>query len=120
MTLATGGHPLPWVLRADGRTEQVGTAGLIVGVFPETDARDDVVDLRVGDAVVLYTDGVVEERDDHGATFGQDHLREVLQDAAAATAAEIVDRIVNAVTTFSGREPRDDVAVVALRVTAAS
>ena len=47
-------------------------------------------------------------------------MREVLQEAAAATAAEIVDRIVNAVTTFSGREPRDDVAVVALRVTAAS
>jgi serine phosphatase RsbU (regulator of sigma subunit) len=76
--------------------------------------------LGVGDAVVLYTDGVVEERDDHGATFGQDRLQEVLQEATGSTAAEIVDRIVNAVTAFSGREPRDDVAVVALRVTAAS
>jgi serine phosphatase RsbU (regulator of sigma subunit) len=120
MTLATGGHPLPWVVRADGRTDQVGTAGLIVGVFPETNALDDVIDLGVGDAVVLYTDGVVEERDDHGATFGQDRLQEVLQEATGSTAAEIVDRIVDAVTAFSGREPRDDVAVVALRVTATS
>ena len=120
MTLATGGHPLPWVLRADGTLEQVGSAGLIVGVFPQIDAHDDVIDLAVGDAVVLYTDGVVEERDDHGLTFGQERLRQVLHESAGRTAADIVERVVGAVTTFSGREPRDDVAVVALRVVAAS
>ena len=101
-------------------TEQVGTAGLIVGVFPETNTRDDVIDLGVGDAVVLYTDGVVEERDDHGISFGQDRLQQVLHQATGVAASEIVDSVVNAVTAFSGREPRDDVAVVALRVTAAS
>ena len=120
MTLALGGHPLPWIVRADGRVVQAGITGLIVGVFPETDARDDVIDLAVGDAVVLYTDGVVEERDDEGRTFGQDSLRQVLQQAAGLSAAEIVERIVGAVTAFSGREPRDDVAVVAVRVVAAA
>jgi len=120
MTLAAGGHPLPWVVRADGTVTQVGTAGLIVGVFPQIDARDDVIDLAVGDAVVLYTDGVVEERDDEGRTFGQDSLKEVLQQAAGLSAAETVDRIVGAVNAFSGREPRDDMAVVAVRVVAAS
>jgi PAS domain S-box-containing protein len=120
MTLATGGHPLAWVVRADGTAAQAGTPGLIVGVFPQTDVRDDVIDLGVGDAVVLYTDGVVEERNDEGRTFGQDGLREVLLQAAGLSAADIVDRIVSAVTAFSGREPRDDVAVVAVRVVAAA
>jgi PAS domain S-box-containing protein len=120
MRLASGGHPLPWVLRADGTTEQVGTSGLIVGVFPQIDVRDDIVDLRVGDAVVLYTDGVVEERDDEGRTFGQEQLREVLEGCAGRSATEIVDGIVGAVTDFSGREPRDDVAVVVARVAAAA
>lgn len=119
MRLATGGHPLPWVLRADGKAEQVGSSGLIVGVFAQTDAHDDVVDLAVGDAVVLYTDGVVEERDDHGRTFGQDRLREVLENCAGRPATEIVDQVVGTVTGFSGREPRDDVAVVVVRVVAA-
>src|SRR5436305_4454250 len=120
MTLATGGHPLPWVLRAAGTTEQVGSSGLIVGVFPQTDARYDVIDLAVGDAVVLYTDGVVEERDDERRTFGQERLRDVLATSAGLTATEIVDNVVGAVTAFSGREPRDDVAVVVLRVAAAT
>jgi PAS domain S-box-containing protein len=119
MTLATGGHPLPWVLRADGTAEQVGSAGLIVGVFPEINVRDDVIDLAVGDAVVLYTDGVVEERDDHGHTFGQGRLRQVLELSAGDAAADIVEHVVNAVTAFSEREPRDDIAVVVLRVVAA-
>jgi serine phosphatase RsbU (regulator of sigma subunit) len=120
MTLATGGHPLPWVLRTNGTAEQVGSSGLIVGVFPQTDAQDDVVNLGVGDAVVLYTDGVVEERDDEGRTFGQERLQEVLEGCAGLSAAEIVDRVVGTVTSFSSREPRDDVAVVVLRVVAAA
>ncbi|MBV9411131.1 MAG: SpoIIE family protein phosphatase, partial [Acidimicrobiia bacterium] len=119
MTLATGGHPLPWVLHPDGHAEQVGTTGLIVGVFPQAEAYDVVADLAVGDAVVLYTDGVVEERDDDGRTFGQELLQKVLERSGGGTAAEIVENVIGAVTDFSGREPRDDVAVVVLRVAAA-
>ena len=118
MTLATGGHPLPWVLHPDGHAEQVGTTGLIVGVFPQAEAYDVVIDLAVGDAVVLYTDGVVEERDDDGRTFGQELLQKVLERSGGGTAAEIVENVIGAVTDFSGREPRDDVAVVVLRVAA--
>ena len=120
MTLAAGGHPLPWVVRADGSVAQAGSAGLIVGVFPQIDARDDVIDLAVGDVVVLYTDGVVEERGDDGRTFGQEGLQKVLEETAGLSAADIVERVVGAVTGFSGREPRDDIAVVAVRVTAAA
>jgi sigma-B regulation protein RsbU (phosphoserine phosphatase) len=83
------------------------------------DVADDVVDLAVGDALVLYTDGVVEERDDDGRTFGQERLREALEAQRGGSAAEIVDAVVGAVTSFSSQEPRDDVAVVVLRVAAA-
>src|SRR5438874_2387332 len=88
-----------------------GTWAVVVG---------DVIDLAVGDAVVLYTDGVVEERDDERRTFGQERLRDVLATSTGLTATEIVDNVVGAVTAFSGREPRDDVAVVVLRVVAAT
>jgi len=76
--------------------------------------------LGVGDAVVLYTDGVVEERDDEGRPFGQERVQQVLREAAGRSAAQIVDAIVGAVTAFSSREPRDDIAVVVVRVASAS
>jgi PAS domain S-box-containing protein len=118
LTVASGGHPLPWVIRADGATEQVGLPGLLIGAFDQAETRDAVVDLKVGDAVVLYTDGVVEERDDDYVTFGQERLRDVLGEATGRPASQLVDDVVAAVTAFSGRDPRDDVAVLALRVTA--
>ena len=120
MTLAEMRELFAYNAWAEGSTEQVGSSGLIVGVFPQTDVRDDVIDLAVGDAVVLYTDGVVEERDDERRTFGQERLRDVLATSTGLTATEIVDNVVGAVTAFSGREPRDDVAVVVLRVVAAT
>jgi sigma-B regulation protein RsbU (phosphoserine phosphatase) len=118
LTIASGGHPLPWMLRANGTTEQVGVAGLLIGAFEDPETTDTVVNMRVGDAIVLYTDGVVEERDDDGNTFGQERLQETLEAKTGRSAAELVDDIVTAVTTFSGRDPRDDIAVLALRVTA--
>ena len=120
LTVASGGHPLPWVVRADGRAEQVGTSGLLIGVFEHAETRDDVVDLGIGDAVVFYTDGVVEERSDDGETFGQAGLRSILEATPGRTATELVDDVVGAVSSFSSKEPRDDVAVLALRVTAPS
>jgi PAS domain S-box-containing protein len=117
LTIASGGHPLPWVIRADGTTEQVGLPGLLIGAFDEAETRDAIVDLKVGDAVVLYTDGVVEERDDDYVTFGQERLRDVLA-TTGRPASQLVDDVVASVTAFSGRDPRDDVAVLALRVTA--
>ncbi|MCU1450439.1 MAG: domain S-box protein [Acidimicrobiales bacterium] len=118
LTIASGGHPLPWVARADGTTEQVGLPGLLNGAFDQAETRDAVVDLKVGDTVVLYTDGVVEERDDDYVTFGQERLSDVLAAPTGRPASQLVDDVVASVTTFSGRDPRDDIAVLALRVTA--
>jgi serine phosphatase RsbU (regulator of sigma subunit) len=106
------------MLRAAGTAKQVGVAGLLIGAFEDPETTDSIVNLRVGDAVVLYTDGVVEERDDDGNTFGQERLQETLEAKTGRSAAELVDDIVTAVTTFSGRDPRDDIAVLALRITA--
>ena len=60
--LSTGGHPLPYVLRADGTVEAVGEPGTLLGVLPEVSLSDTAVQLRRGDLMVLYTDGVTEAR----------------------------------------------------------
>ena len=69
-----------------------------------------------GDTLVLYTDGVTEERGDEGA-FGEHGLAAALEGAAGASAAEIVDRIERAVLAHGSGEPRDDIAILAVRAT---
>jgi serine phosphatase RsbU (regulator of sigma subunit) len=63
LTVASGGHPLPYVVRADGRVEEVGVPGQLLGVFPQIRLNETRVDLRDGEALLLYTDGVTEARD---------------------------------------------------------
>lgn len=113
VTVGSGGHPLPLVLRADGSIEQVGAFGTLVGSLPEAAFFDRTVRLRTGDAVVLYTDGVT-EASGPGGFFGQDGLVEVLAGCPGCSAEEIVDRIAGAV--LGAHHQRDDVAIVALRV----
>jgi serine phosphatase RsbU (regulator of sigma subunit) len=116
VTIASGGHPLPLVLHATGSTEPAGAPGSIIGVFDDAGYSDQVVDLAVGDALVLYTDGVTDERRD-GEPFGEERLRNVLGELGAASAQPIADRIVEAVADFSTGPQRDDVALLVIRVT---
>jgi serine phosphatase RsbU (regulator of sigma subunit) len=62
VTIASGGHPLPMILRADGSLETVGKPGTLLGVFEDPTLIDEAIDLRRGDALVMYTDGVTDER----------------------------------------------------------
>jgi serine phosphatase RsbU (regulator of sigma subunit) len=114
-TIACGGHPLPLLLRADGRLEVAGKPGTLLGSFPEPELTDQTVDLRSGDVLVLYTDGVTEARSDH-QTFGEDRLRAVLEARRGKSAAEIAAAIEEAALEFQQGRARDDIAVVVLRM----
>jgi serine phosphatase RsbU (regulator of sigma subunit)/anti-sigma regulatory factor (Ser/Thr protein kinase) len=115
LTLACGGHPAPLVVRSDGTVEAAAATGLLIGAFPDVDIEDRPLDLGPGDALVLYSDGVVEERRGD-EQFGQRRLRSLLAETPGLPAREIVDLVVSAVEGFSVAEPRDDIAVVAIRV----
>lgn len=116
LTVCCAGHPLPLVVRADGRVEPVGEPGALLGVFSEPLLSDVPFDLEPGDALVLYTDGVTEEHT-HGEFFGLRRLRDIVASCAGQPAEAIADRIERAVVGFSAGAPGDDVTVVALRMT---
>jgi serine phosphatase RsbU (regulator of sigma subunit) len=115
LTICCGGHPLPIVVRGEGMLEPVGRHGTIIGALPEPTLVDSAVDLGPGDAIVLYSDGVTEEGRG-GAAFGEERLREVLRGCSRLTAAETATRVVRAVEDFGTDRPRDDIAVLVMRV----
>ncbi len=117
MTVSIGGHPLPVILHAHGTMEPAGAPGTILGVFEDPVLTDHAIDLSAGDALVLYTDGVTDERRDD-EEFGEARLHDVLSVLGAATAQEIADSVLEAVIGFRTEEPRDDIAILVLKVTA--
>ena len=114
--ICVAGHPPPVILRSDGSLQWIRGGGALLGVFDDAQLAEDELRLGPGDTLVLYTDGVIEERAAEGA-FGEEGLAAVLRAAAGADASEVVSRIEEAVLAHGSGEPRDDIAILAVRAT---
>jgi serine phosphatase RsbU (regulator of sigma subunit) len=112
LTLSSGGHPLPYLLRPGLDVLPVGKPGHILGVFDGPLLYDAAVDLAPGDALLLYTDGLIDPRS-WGADAAEEKLASFLQGLRGASAEEIIDGVRGL---FEDAELQDDVALLAIRV----
>lgn len=112
----TCGHPLPIVVRADGGVETVGEYSTVLGVVPDPRIHVDTVRLAPGDLLILHTDGVTEVRRRGREVFGHEQLLSLLGGLTGMSAAKAAERVEDAVLNASGGPPRDDLAVVAIRI----
>jgi PAS domain S-box-containing protein len=113
--LASGGHPLPLLVRRDGDVEQVGAAGTLLGVVPDPDFEDRSVTLFPGDLLVFYTDGVIESQAS-GQPLDEDRLAALLSACAGDDADSVAAKVEQAALRSQGGRARDDIAVLVLRV----
>jgi sigma-B regulation protein RsbU (phosphoserine phosphatase) len=90
-----------------------------LGMFAEIPAAECVVQLQVGDWLLIASDGIPEARDPDGQEFGDDRLlARVVQSSESALA--FCSETIAAVTAFSENSPSDDLTLVAARVLAGS
>jgi phosphoserine phosphatase RsbU/P len=115
-TVACGGHPSPRILRATGLVETLGEPGTLLGVLGEVELYDRSARLAAGDALVLYTDGLIEARSPDGI-LGEERVRELLAREAGATADGLAARLAELAEAYSRLRRRDDLAVLIARVT---
>jgi phosphoserine phosphatase RsbU/P len=110
--LSVAGHPAPLIRRTDRSIESSASHGIVLGAVEEPRLSEEHIWLGQGDALVLYTDGVVEARVD-GELYGEERLRALVAEGPLepdALAAEIE----RAVREFSPALA-DDTAILVLR-----
>jgi phosphoserine phosphatase RsbU/P len=112
VTLALGGHPPPLLLRPGRPPEPCGTHGPLLGVVDRATYADTTLRLEPGDALLLYTDGIIEGRRS-GELYGDDRLIATAERLGPDPAA-LVDVLVRELLAFQDGTLRDDVALVAL------
>jgi PAS domain S-box-containing protein len=120
LSLSCAGHPLPIVARASGAVETIDCRGTLVGLADPIRLQDQIVPLGPGDVAVLYTDGATEAYKTPDELFGEDRLAQMIGECSRREADEIADRILSEVLAFGPPEPRDDIAILVLKVDASA
>ena len=113
--LASGGHPFPLVLRSNGELEEIEVIGTMLGA--SSDPELDEVGIRIGrgDALILYTDGVIDARRIGGERFGEERMLDAIRGAAGCDAEGIAAAVEAAVREHLPGSSADDRAVMVLR-----
>jgi sigma-B regulation protein RsbU (phosphoserine phosphatase) len=115
------GHNPPYLTRrtVDGvETIELSTGGTVLGLFPDMTYRDADVELRPGDLLVVYTDGVTEALNASGEEFGEERLKALLRGAAGSAAHEVSATLAATMRDWiAGTEQYDDLTFVVVAVT---
>ncbi len=116
LQVANSGLPRPVYLR-DGKMEIIEATGLPLGLFDEAEYDEFTLRAKPGDLFVFFSDGILDARNRAGELFGRSGAERVISQCARASAAEVVERLLEAVAEHaSGEEPFDDQTVVAIKV----
>lgn len=112
------GHNPPVLLEKGGEISRLEPSGFCLGMFPSVVYEAREVSLGVGDAVILYTDGVTDSRDKDNHEFGEECLIELVKKNVRLPAEKIVEKICAELTSFTtGVPPFDDMTLVVLKRT---
>lgn len=113
---ANGGHNPPLVVRRDGSVVWLDTAGLPLGLFPDSEYEEGTLQLHPGDTVIAYTDGVIEAVNQSGEEWGVAGIRKAAVESKAKDANELVDAIFTSLDEFSRGRQTDDATIIVARV----
>jgi phosphoserine phosphatase RsbU/P len=116
LTYVNAGHNAPMLVRAEGAVERLEEGGMVLGMFEGVPYAEGTVELRSGDLVVAFSDGVSETFDRDGGEFGEDRLRETLVRSRAAGALDVERDILRDVDSFAkGAKATDDRTLIVLK-----
>jgi sigma-B regulation protein RsbU (phosphoserine phosphatase) len=113
VVLSVAGHPRPLVRRADGSVSGTTTRGTLLGALDDPILCDETLRLATGDALVLYTDGVIEARA-NGPLFGEQRLERLV--ATGPGGADALAAVIEGAVRSFSPQLADDTAILILRV----
>lgn len=111
---SNAGHNPPLVVRPEG-VAQLSAGGRILG-FNETSYAEETIQLRSGDFLVFYTDGITEARNAQGEEFGISRLIEVAARYRAGTAKELQHELLDAARRHGNGRFEDDATLIVMSI----
>jgi len=115
LKVALAGHEPPLLIDAGGQARQLGRPGTLLGVIDPISVSETAAELRAGETLLLFTDGVTEAgRPDRA--LGSSGLRELCREASGSSLEALLERIEGEAVERAGGSLHDDIALLALRL----
>ena len=119
LTWVNAGHNPPLLVRSGGPLQHLEEGGLPLGAFTMSRYQNGSTELQSGDALYIYTDGVIEALNESGGEYGEDRLARQVSALGTTGAAASLRQIFESVDRFAGATPQyDDITCLVLRVEA--
>ncbi|THB68793.1 MAG: HAMP domain-containing protein, partial [Spirochaetaceae bacterium] len=103
-----GHHPAMVIREKDGSIEELDTSGFLIGAFADGMYETKSIQLEEGDRILLFTDGIVEARNEDGDFFGNDRLYDYIKQNLDCVPGDFVDGLIGNVDAYCGSRPADD------------
>ena len=109
------GH-LPPLLFRDGEAQRLDVNGTVVGAFPFSSYESSRVDLKSGDLLVCFTDGITEPENEYGEMFGEERLTDVIARNFHRTEDQMIELVLQSVHQWTASEElQDDMTILMAR-----
>ena len=111
-------HPGALRLAQDGEVSLLEHPGLPIGIVADVQYEEGTTQLRCGDRLYVFSDGIPEARAPNGEQYGTERLTESLVDLFQVDLRDSVDSLVGQVREWCApNQPQDDISLVAIEVT---
>lgn len=114
------GHNAPILCRTDGgrhRILRLEEGGVVIGLFPNWVYQEGSLQLKPGDTLVAFTDGISEAMNDRDEEWDEERLIAAICESHGRTAADTIVHILGRVDDFTGGAGQhDDMTLVVVRV----
>ncbi len=115
VTYTNAGH-LPPLLIREGNATRLDVNGTVVGAFPFSKYDESKIEMRSGDLLVYYTDGITEPENEYGEMYGEERLIEFVTKNADRDDHKIIEALMDSVCQWTNApELSDDMTVVLAR-----
>lgn len=106
--ICQAGFPPPLLLRPGAAAVEIGEGGPPVALVPHAQFERTIVDLRGGDRLLVYSDGVVEAASPAGEHFGNDRLAALATSQPGNAPAALLGNLTDALKGWAGSARFDD------------
>ncbi|MHC4636104.1 MAG: PP2C family protein-serine/threonine phosphatase [Planctomycetota bacterium] len=116
VTYCNCGHE-PTVLIRDGKVKDLNKGGLVLGVDPDAEYEIETLELRKGDCLLFYTDGLIDAMNFNSEIWGRDRMLEAAMKFVDGSAEHMIKNILTYRRRFIGlAEQVDDTSIIVVKV----